>query len=612
MTRAAQIRGRGKPLARLLGAAVRAHPLLCLGIVVAQVVTAASTLAEPAFNASIIDGGIVAGNIAHIERVAALMVVVAVIGLAAGLAVAVFGAELATRTTLRARRRLYRQAMALGHADFHRLGPATLITRTGSDTTTVSSALYSIVGIAASAPLLIVGSVIGAVRTSVGLTPLMAVVAVVLSITVGVLATRMLPLAERTQRAVDAVGATLREQLSGVRVIRSFGRERHESLRFATYNDDLTALARRTGVLQVMVQPAVLIIANLAIVAATALGATLIEHGDLQIGQLTAFTGYLAQVIAGVSMLVAVVAVLPRASVSAGRIDEVLSLPASDATGESFQPEPRLGRHCVAGAVPAGATSSHRGAGGLSLEFRHVSYRYPDADQPAVAEVSLRCAPNTMTAILGGTAAGKSTLLSLVPRLTDTDTGAILVGGVDIRRWDPSTLRRTVAYVGQGRVLVAGDVAANLRLGQPAASDEALWTALRLARADDFVRARDGGLAAPVTQGGANFSGGQRQRLAIARALVGLPRVLCLDDSFSAVNLEVAHSILAGVRRAMPDCTVLLAVQQAELARAADTVAVLDHGRLQSRGRHVDVADFDIRALPREPAAVGAHRMLEW
>ncbi|GAA1481083.1 ABC transporter ATP-binding protein [Gordonia sinesedis] len=583
----------GGALFRLVKQAIVAHPLLIFGILAAQLVSAFATLAQPALNASIIDRGIVVADAGHIRSVAVVMVIIALVGLAGGLAVAILGADFATRVASRTRIRVYRHAMALSRNDFHRFGPATLMTRTGADTTTIAAAMYSLVSIAASAPLLAVGAVIGSLRIATQLTPLILVAAVLLGVVVGFLVARMVPLADRTQRAVDDVAATLREQLTGIRVVRIFGRERQESQRFGAINDELTSLARRMGTLQVLILPAVLLIANLTSVAATAWGASLIDSGSMQIGQLTAFTGYLSQVAVGVSLMVAVTAILPRAAVSAQRIDEVLGTdPDPSVVDPRSAAAPR--RHTTATPV---ATDSP-----VALEFAGVSYRYPGADRPALDGIDLRCPAGELTGIIGGTAAGKSTLLAMIPRLAEPQDGSVLVGGIDTTDWEPEDLRSLVGYVGPGQSLLAGDIAGNLRLGHPDATDTELWEALAIARADDFVRAR-GGLATAVTQGGTNFSGGQRQRLAIARALLGHPRILCLDDSFSAMNHQVAAEILDGIRHRLPDCTVVLAVQQPALLRDADGVAVLIDGRLDARGRHIDLRRFSAGA---EAASVDA------
>lgn len=578
----------GGALFRLVRRAIAAHPLLITGILAAQLVSSAATLAQPALNASIIDRGIVVADVAHIRSVAVMMVIVAIVGLAGGLAVALVGATFATRVAATTRMRVYGRAMTLSRNDFHQFGAATLMTRTGSDTTMISTALYSLATIAASAPLLAVGSMIGSLRVATQLTPLIVVAAILLAVAVGVLVGRMVPLAERTQQAVDDVATTLREQLSGIQVVRIFGRERQESQRFGAINDELTDLARRMGTLQVLILPVVLVIANLTSVTATVLGASLIDSGALQIGQLTAFTGYLAQVVIGVSLMVAVSAILPRAAVSARRIEAVLAT------------EPETSQTSPASGTSQAPESPVRDGLPLAVRFADVTYRYPGADRPALDQVDLRCPAGALTGIIGGTAAGKSTLLAMIPRLTDPQSGSVLVGDVPTVDWDEQVLRSEVGFVGSGQSLLAGTIATNLRLGRPDASDAEVWEALGIAHADDFVRTR-GGLETEVTQGGTNFSGGQRQRLAIARALLGRPRILCLDDSFSAMNHQVAQGIIGNLRQHMPDCTVILAVQQPALLRYADTVAVLIDGRLDSRGRHVDLRQFSAGA-----EAVGA------
>lgn len=549
-------------LRQLLASSFAGRPGLVVGLVIAQLAAAAGTLAQPALQGSIINNGVLAGDGAYINRIAIIMLVIAVAALAAGIGVAYFGSALTTNTAAELRERIYRRVMFLSRNDFDSFGTATLISRSTSDVLAVTSAQFAIVTVAASAPLLTIGAVIGAFGQAPALSPLIVVIAVLLAISVGFVVARMMPLANRSQRALDKVNGTVRSQVAGIRVIRAFGRERHEIDRFEELNDEVTSLNRSLATLQIAILPIVLLIVNATTVVAMLAGAALVDRGSIQIGRLTAFTGYLTQVAVGVSLLVAVTAVVPRAIVSAGRISQVLDAP-SDDPGELY--------------------ALSRG-GAVTLELLSAGYRYPGAPHDAVRGVDLVCSPGTLTGIVGGTASGKSTLLALIPRLIEATSGELRACGVDLRYWEPAALRAVIGYVGHGQALLSGDVAHNLRLGRPDATDAELWEALEIARAADFIRARDGALHAEVRQGGGNFSGGQRQRLAIARALVGRPGMLCFDDAFSALDRGTAESILAGIRRHLPACTVIATAQQPQLFASADMIVMLDGGIVVAAG----------------------------
>ncbi len=535
----------------------------------AQLIAMAAGLAQPAFNARIVDAGVIAGDVGYVQRMGALMIGVVVIGLLASMTAVACGSAIAAGISADLRLAMYRRAGRLSTASYHEVGTASMLTRTSADTGVVGRAVFAFTTVAVSAPIVTVGAVILSLRQSVQLAPLIVVTAVLLGVVVGLYVVRVTPLAGRLQRAVDAVNRVLREQLSGTRIVRAFRREQTASERFGDANVELTTLARRVGALQVLLLPGVLLIANLAVVATNVLGAKLIESGDLTIGGLTAFSGYLMQIVSGVSMFVALAALLPRAEASAVRLTQVLDEQLPD-TG------------------PADIVDRPRGV--LAVDLQNVTVRYAGAEQPAVDSLTLRCVPGGVTAVIGGTSSGKSTLLALAPRLLDASSGVVELGDRPIGAWPLAALRSEVAYVGQRHALIAGTVASNLRLGYDDAPDDLLWRALRVTRMADSVDGR-GGLDAAVAQGGSNFSGGQRQRLAIARALLHRPRVLVLDDAFSAMDRSTAADVFAAVRAHLPATTFLLAAQQVHSVRGADVIAVLEHGRLVDVGPHAELLD---------------------
>lgn len=561
-------RHRARPsadLARLVSSSMRNRRAVVVGIVLAQVVAMLTSLAAPAFNALVIDNGVIAGDIGYIERIGAVMLGVAVVGLIASLGAIVLGSSLSAGTAADLRRRVYTRAAEFSTAAYHDLGTPTMLTRTSLDTAVVAQAVFLTTSIAISAPLITVGAIVLSLQTSVQLAPVIVVAAIVLGVGVGAYVVFVTPLAARLQNAVDSVNRVLREQLGGTRIIRAFRRERSASARFDDANRDLTDLSRRVGALSVLLLPGVLLVSNVASIATSLLGAHFIESGDLTIGGLTAFTGYLVQIVAGITLFIALASVLPRARASAARLADVIGRPsglAEEGTGHVDGP--------------------------LSLRFRDVSVHYADADKPAISKITLQCVPGTVTAIIGSTSSGKSSLLSLVPRLLDPTSGTVDVGDLRLQDWGLSHLRAAVSFVGQGRSLIAGTVESNLRLGDSDADDDALWRALRAAQMAETVVAR-GGLSSEVSQGGANFSGGQRQRLAIARALVRGPRVLCLDAAFSAMDRQTVDAVVAGIRATLPQATLLMADQQVENIRTAQTIAVLDGRTIVDVGTHEEL-----------------------
>ncbi|MCF8608563.1 ABC transporter ATP-binding protein/permease [Gordonia sp. HY285] len=557
---------RDSAIVELIRAAVGSHKRRVASIVLAQIVAMSAALAQPTLNAHIVDSGVVAGDVGYIERIGLLMLAVVAIGAVASIVAVACASRLAADVGADLRSRMYRRTTRMIAVEYRSLGTPTLLTRSTIDVNLVIQAVFVLAATAVTAPLVTVGAVVLSIRQSVRLSPVIGAVAVVLVVLVGVFVVALTPLSRQLQRAVDRVSLSLREQLSGVRVIRVFGREAAVGERFDEANAGLTALARRVGAVQALFGPVTLAVTNVGTVAATVWAADLIDRSQMTIGDLTAFTGYLGQVVSGLILFLPIATVWPRANAGAERIREVLG--AAD--------------------EPTGGGTAEFASAPLEVRFDAVTVDYPDATRPAVSSVTLTCAGGEVTAVIGGTSSGKSTLLATVARIVETSEGSVRVGGVRTDRVGLTALRAVVAHVGGEHQLVAGTIADNLRLADRDATDDVLWSALGAVRVASALRDRHG-LDSVVTQGGRNFSGGQRQRLALARAIVRAPRVLVLDDAFSAMDRATAAAALDGVRRKLPDTTVIAAAQQIGSLADAHQIAVLDRGAVVDVGTHRDL-----------------------
>jgi ATP-binding cassette, subfamily B, multidrug efflux pump len=449
-----------------------------------------------------------------------------------------------------------------------RFGAPSLITRTTNDVQQVQMLVVMTCTLLVAAPIMCIGGIIMALREDVGLSWLMLVSVPALLLSIGVIVRAMVPQFRAMQVRIDDVNRVLREQLTGIRVVRAFVREPHELRRFGAANTDLTDTALRAGRLQALIFPTVMLILNGSSVAVLWFGAGRVDAGQMQIGALTAFLMYLMQILMSVMMATFMAIMIPRASVCADRIMEVVT------TDSSIAP-------------PAAPVTDVPPAG--DLELRDVELRYPGAATPVLRGISFTAEPGRTTAIIGSTGAGKSTLLSLVPRLLDVTAGAVLVDGVDVRELAPEELWRRIGLVPQKSFLFSGTVASNLRYGDPEATDEDLWAALEVAQARDFVSALPEGLGAPVSQGGTNFSGGQRQRLAIARALVRRPQIYLFDDSFSALDLATDARLRTALRPWTREATVVIVAQRVSTIADADQIVVLEDGRVAGLGTHEEL-----------------------
>ncbi|ABS05284.1 ABC transporter related [Kineococcus radiotolerans SRS30216 = ATCC BAA-149] len=552
----------------LLREHLRPHRGLLIAVVVLQVLQTAASLYLPRLNAEVIDRGVSTGDTAFIWRTGAVMLGVTLVQVVATITAVWCGARVAMALGRDLRAAVFTHVLALSRAEVSRFGAPSLITRATNDVQQVQVLVLVTCTVIVSAPLLCVGGIVMALREDVGLSWLVVVAVPVLVAVMALIMVRLGPLFGVLQERLDTVNRVLREQLTGLRVVRGFVREDAEEARFARANTDLTDVALRAGRWFAVVFPVVVLVVNLTSAAVVWFGAPRVEAGELQVGSLIAFLSYLVQILTGVMMTTFLAVLGPRAAVSAGRIGEVLDL------------EPGVRDPDVPVEVPAGVP------GGRSLEFRDVTFRYPGADRPVLDRVSLDVRAGRTTAVIGSTGAGKTTLVDLATRLADATSGAVLLDGVDVRSVADADLRRRVGLAPQRPYLFAGTVATNLRFGRPDASDEELWAALRTAQAADFVERMEGGLDAPITQGGTNVSGGQRQRLSIARLLVQAPAVHVFDDAFSALDTATDARLRAALAAARPDAAILVVAQRVSTIVGADEIVVLEAGRVVGRGRH--------------------------
>ncbi|MDG4832812.1 ABC transporter ATP-binding protein [Solwaraspora sp. WMMD1047] len=563
-------------LIRLLRDHLRPYRRPIVIVVLLQLVGTIASLYLPSLNGDLIDRGIAVGDTGYILRAGGWMLVVTAVQMACSIAAVFYGARTAMAVGRDLRSAVFHQVGRFSARELGQFGAPSLITRSTNDVQQVQMLVVLTFTMLVAAPIMCVGGIVMALREDVGLSWLMVVSVPLLAVVVSLIVRRMVPLFRAMQARIDTVNRVLREQITGVRVVRAFVREPAETQRFATANQELTSAALRTGRLQALIFPVVMLVLNASSVAVLWFGAGRVDAGQIQVGSLTAFLSYLMQILMSVMMATFMLMMVPRAAVSAERIVEVLD------TESSVAPPTRpVAAPSVRGAGP--------GAGGV--EFRRVAFQYPGAAAPVLRDISLRAAAGTTTAIIGSTGAGKTTLLSMVPRLFDATAGAVLVGGVDVRELDQEDLRGRIGMVPQRPYLFTGTVASNLRYGRPDATDEELWAALEVAQARDFVERLPAGLAAPIAQGGTNVSGGQRQRLAIARALVRQPEIYLFDDSFSALDLGTDARLRAALRPVTADAAVLLVAQRVSTIIDADQIVVLENGVVVGVGRHADLLD---------------------
>jgi ATP-binding cassette, subfamily B, multidrug efflux pump len=558
-------------LLRLLRTHLRPYRGWLSVIVVLQFVGVVAMLYLPSLNADIIDNGVATGDTGYIVRTGGVMLAVALLQVVCSVTAVWFGARTAMGFGRDVRAALFHRVGTFSQRELQQFGAPSLITRGTNDVQQVQMLVLMACTIAISSPIMMVGGVVMALREDAGLGWILAVVVPALFLSVGFVVSRMVPSFRLMQSRIDEVNRVLREQITGIRVVRAFVREPHETERFATANGDLTAVAVRAGRWMATMFPLVLLVVNVSSVAVIWFGGHRVDSGQMQVGALTAFLSYLMQILMSVMMATFMLMMVPRSSVCGDRISEVL------ATDSSVVPA----------ADPLPLKAARRGW----LDLDGVVYAYPGAAEPVLSDVSFSARPGQTVAVIGSTGAGKSTLVNLVPRLFDVTAGTVAVGGTDVRRLDPDDLWSVLGLVPQKAWLFSGTIASNLRHGKPDAGDEELWAALEVAQARDFVAALPEGLEAPVSQGGTNFSGGQRQRLAIARAVVRRPGIYLFDDAFSALDLATDARLRAALRPVTTDATVVIVAQRVSTIIDADLILVLEDGRVVGRGTHDELLD---------------------
>ncbi|WP_307706302.1 ABC transporter ATP-binding protein [Streptomyces sp. V1I6] len=542
-----------------------------IGFLVAlQLLQTSATLYLPTLNADIIDNGVVKGDTGYILALGALMIGVSVVQVLCNIGAVFYGARTAAALGRDVRADVFGRVQSFSAREVGHFGAPSLITRTTNDVQQVQMLVLMAFTLMVSAPIMCVGGIVMALGQDVPLSAVLLAVVPVLGICVSLIVKKMRPLFRTMQERLDTVNRVLREQITGNRVIRAFVRDEYEKGRFREANQELTDVSMSTGRLMALMFPTVMTVVNVSSVAVVWFGAQRIDSGAIQIGALTAFLAYLMQIVMAVMMATFMFMMVPRAEVCAERIQEVLD------TDSSVVP-------------PLAPVTELRSRG--QLEIRGVDFRYPGAEESVLRGVDMVARPGETTAIIGSTGSGKSTLLGLVPRLFDVTGGEVLVDGVDVRELEPALMARTVSLVPQKPYLFSGTVATNLRYGKPDASDEELWQALETAQAADFVRGLEGGLNAPIAQGGTNVSGGQRQRLAIARTLVQRPEIYLFDDSFSALDYATDAALREALARETSGATVVIVAQRVSTIRDADRIVVLDEGRVVGTGSHHELME---------------------
>jgi len=578
-------------LARLLARFLRPYARQIAAVVVLQLFSVTATLYLPNLYARIVDHGALTGDTGYILRAGAVMLGVTAAQVACAIAAVWFGAQIAMGYGRDLRAAIFHQVGTFSSHEVGVFGAPSLLTRSTNDVQQVQMLVLMGATMLVATPIMAIGGVVMALREDVALSRLLLVAVPVLVASLGVIIGRMIPQYRRMQPKIDTINRVLREQITGVRVVRAFVREPAEAARFDAANADLTGSAIRAGRLQALMFPTVMLVFNMSQVAVLWFGAHRVNeiagHGALSIGALVAFLAYLMQILVAVMMVTFISAMVPRAAVCAERIAEVLETHSS--------------------VVPPSAPVVASGTRGL-VELRGVEYRYPGAEVAVLKDLSLIAKPGEITALIGGTGSGKTTLLELIPRLIDPTAGTVVIEGADARQLELDALWAKVGVVPQRAYLFTGTIASNLRYGNPAASDDELWAALEIAQARDFVEAMPEKLDAPIAQGGTNVSGGQRQRLAIARALLRKPAIYLFDDSFSALDLATEARLRQALRPHTRDATVILVAQRVASIIDAEQIIVLEAGAIVGRGRHAELLETcptyaEIVTSQREEAA---------
>ncbi|WP_137875484.1 ABC transporter ATP-binding protein [Rhodococcus sp. Q] len=549
----------------LLRTYLRPYRAELAGVIALQLISTMASLYLPTLNARIIDDGVTKGDTSVVLSTGGVMLLITGLQIVCSIGAVYFGARAAIGLGRDLRRAVMYRVGDFSSREVGLFGAPSLITRNTNDVQQIQMVVVISCTILVAAPIMCIGGVVMSIEQSQGLAWVLAVAVPVLALTMFLVVRKMVPEFRSMQVRIDAINRVLREQITGIRVVRAFVRERDEVQRFGETNDSLVSVALRVGRLMAFMSPAVLMIANLTSISVLWLGAHLIDQGKMEIGALTAVLTYIMQILMSVMMVTVMTVLLPRASVCAERISEVL-----DTEPSVSEPDRELETWRARGIV----------------EMRNVSFSFQGADEPVLRDISFLAEPGMTTAIIGGTGAGKSTLLNLIPRLIDATAGQVRVGAADVRRLDATRLRSSIGLIPQKPFLFSGTIATNLRYGNPDATDAELWRSLEVAQAADFVKAAPTGLDTPIAQGGANLSGGQRQRIAIARALVRNAEIYLFDDSFSALDLGTDARLRAALKPVTRDACVIVVAQRVSTIIDADQIIVLDDGRVVGIGTH--------------------------
>ena len=538
-------------------------------VVILQLTSTIAALYLPSLNARIIDEGVAEGDTDFIWSTGMTMLLVCLVQVITAITAIFFGARTGMGVGRDLRRAIYRQVDDLSMLEVGKFGSATLITRNTNDVQQVQMLVLMTLNFMVSTPIMCIGGIIMALREDIGLSWLVWVSVPVLFVVVAILVYLLMPLFRRMQDQVDDINGVLREQITGIRVIRAFVREPFETDRYADANRALTETSVKVGNLFVLMFPAIMMVLHLATAAVLWFGGHRVDAGQMEVGSLTAFLQYLLQILVAVMMGVFMMMMIPRAVVCAERIAEVLDSRTSMRIPAGVDEIPRRGE----------------------LEFRNVTFGYPGAEVPVLEDLNFTARPGTTTAIIGSTGSGKSTIVNLIPRLIDPQQGQVLIDGVPVTDFSRHQLAQLIGLVPQKPYLFSGTIASNLRFGNDNAGDDELWEALRIAQADDFVAEKEHRLEERVAQGGTNYSGGQRQRLCIARALTVKPQIYVFDDSFSALDVATDSRLRAALDESTGQATVIVVAQRVSTIRGADQIIVLDTGRIVGRGTHEELAE---------------------
>jgi ATP-binding cassette subfamily B protein len=557
-------------LGKLLISYLKPYRWLLAGVLLFQFASAMASLYLPSLNADIINKGVAKGDVDYIWSTGVMMLGISFGQIACSIVATYFAAKAAMLMGRDIRDGVFERVSGFSEREVSQFGPGSLITRNTNDVQQVQMLAMMGATMLVTAPLLAIGGIIMALRQDVGLSWLIAVAVPALLILATLIIGRMVPLFRAYQKTLDRVNRIMREQLTGIRVVRAFVREDIETKRFRGANHDIMMIGRRVGELFVLLFPLAMLVLNVTVVGVIWFGGIRVDNGDIQVGTLFAFMAYIMQILMGVLMASFMTIMIPRAAVSAERISEVL---ASQST--LTRPNTPVTQFTAPGTV----------------EFDGATFTYPGAEHPVLDGVSFRADRGETVAVVGSTGAGKTTLISLIPRLFDVTGGSVKVGGVDVRQADLDVLWNSIGLVPQRPFLFTGTVASNLRFGREDATDEELWRALEIAQGRDFVADMDGGLNARIAQGGTNVSGGQRQRLAIARAIVHVPEVLVFDDSFSALDLTTDARLRQALWRELPGVTKIVVAQRVSTIVDADRIVVLDDGKMVGLGTHAELVE---------------------